>query len=178
LDPDTGLPIPAIRPELVGGIFTAYKTVFSESYRTWSVQLQFTIPLGNKSADAAIAQRSIEKRQELMRRKQTEQTIQVDVRNAVQQIETRKKQVETAGASKRFSQERLDGEVKRFDAGLSQGYLVLQRQNELAQAEYQELQALINYKRAIINLQKAMYTLLESGDFEIAKGSSDVPDLK
>jgi len=173
-----GNPKPSINPNLVGGIGTAYKTVFTEGFRTWSLQLQFTIPLGNKSADAAIAQRSIEKRQELMRRKQTEQTIQVDVRNAVQQIETRKKQVETAGASKRFSQARLDGEVKRFDAGLSQGYLVLQRQNELAQAEYQELQALINYKRAIINLQKAMYTLLEASDFEIAKGGSAVPDLK
>ena len=38
---------------------------------------------------------------------------------------------------------------------------------------------LINYKKAIIALQKAMYTLLESNEFEIAKGSSgNVPDLK
>ena len=173
-----GNPKPTVKPSLVGGIGTAYKSVFGENFRTWSVQLQFTIPLGNKNADSAIAQRSIEKRQELMRRKQTEQTIQVDVRNAIQQLETRKKQVETAGASKRFSQERLDGEEKRFQAGLSQNYLVLQRQNELAQAEYQELQALINYKRAIINLQKAMYTLIESNDFEVAKGTGSVPPLK
>ena len=110
----------------------------------------------------------------------TEQSIQVDVRNAIQQIETRKKQVQTAGDSKKFAIQRLDGENKRFGAGLSQGYLVLQRQNEVASAEYQELQALINYKRAVINLQKAMYTLLASNDFEIAKSISgnNAPDLK
>ena len=71
------------------------------------------------------------------------------------------------------SQERLDGEEKRFQAGLSQNYLVLQRQNELSSAEYTYLQALINYKKSIITLQKAMYTLLESNEFEIAKGSSE-----
>jgi outer membrane protein TolC len=113
-----------------------------------------------------------------MRRKQTEQSIQVDIRNAVQQLETRRNQVRTAEASRRFSQERLDGEVKRNEAGLSQNYLVLQRQQELSQAEYTYLQAQINYKKSIITLQKAMYTLLESNDFEIAKGSSDGPAFK
>jgi outer membrane protein TolC len=103
----------------------------------------------------------------------------VDVRNAVQKLDTSKKQVETAGVARALSKERLDGETKRFEAGLSQNYLVLQRQNELATAEYTELQSLINYKKAIITLQKAMYTLLESSEFDIAKGSSsNVPNLK
>ena len=129
--------------------------------------------------DAQIAQQKIQRQQELMRRKQTEQSIQVDVRNAVQQLETRRKQVATAGASKRLSKERLEGEQKRVEAGLSQNYLVLERQQQLAQAELAEMQAIINYKRAVINLQKAMYTLLEANDFEIAKeSSSNIPDLK
>lgn len=186
-DPFTGQPkldengnkIPVTLPALIGGIGNAYKTVFTQGYTNWTVQLQLNIPLRSRSLDSQIAQLNIQRKQELMRRKQTEQTIQVDVRNAVQQLETRKKQVETAGAAKRFARERLDGEVKRAEAGLSQNYLVLQRQNELASAEFTELQALINYKRAVINLQKAMYTLLEFNDFEIAKGSSaNVPDLK
>ena len=113
-----------------------------------------------------------------MRRKQTEQTIQVDVRNAVQQLETRRNQVRSAEAGRRFSKERLDGEEKRFQAGLSQNYLVLQRQDEFARAEFTYLQALINYKKSIITLQKAMYTLLESNDFEVAKGSSESPVFK
>jgi outer membrane protein len=187
VDQFTGLPvldssgnkIPQTPAALVGGIGNAYKTIFTEGFTNWQVAFQVQIPLRNRSLDSQIAQQQIQRRQELMNAKKTEQTIQVDVRNAVQKLETNRKQVETAGVARRLAKERLDGEEKRFQAGLSQNYLVLQRQNELASAENQELQALISYKKAIINLQKAMYTLLESTDFEIAKGSSSkVPDLK
>jgi outer membrane protein len=114
-----------------------------------------------------------------MNLRKTEQSIQVDVRNAIQSLETNRKQVETAGVARKLAEERLDGEEKRFEAGLSQNYLVLQRQNEVSSAQFTELQALIGYKKAVITLQKAMYTLLESNEFEIAKGSSNnVGDLK
>jgi len=187
IDPNSGLPIldpngnriPNTPTPFIGGIGTAYKNIFTEGYYNWQVSATLTIPLRSRSIDAQIAQYDIQKRQELMRRKQTEQSIQVDVRNAVQQLETRRNQVRTAEASRRFSKERLDGEEKRFQAGLSENYRVLDRQNQLASAEYAELQALIRYKQAIITLQKSMYTLLESNQFEIAKGSSTkVPDLK
>jgi len=171
--------IPTIRPELVGGIWNAYQTMFTEGFTSWQIALQLQIPLRNRTVDAQIAQHQINRRQQLMQRRNTEQSIQVDVRNAIQKLETSKKQVETAKVSRELSRERLDGEQKRFEAGLSQNYLVLQRQNELASAAYTELQALITYKKAIITLQKAMYTLLESSEFDIAKGSSNtVANLK
>lgn len=173
-----GQPLLSTPPGLVGGMPTAYKSIFTEGFTNWAITFQLNIPLRNRSLDAQLVQQDISKRQELMKRKQTEQTIQVDVRNAMQQLETRRNQVRTAEAARRFSKERLDGEEKRFQAGLSQNYLVLQRQNELAQSEYTYLQAQINYKKSIITLQKAMYTLLESNDFEIAKGTSSKPAFK
>jgi len=175
----SGNPILLTPPALVGGIGNAYKTMWTEGYTNWQLQLQVTIPLRNRSIDAQIAQQNIQKRQQLMTIRKTEQSIQVEIRNALQALETNRKQVETSGVARRLAQERLEGEEKRFQAGLSQNYLVLQRQNELSTAEYQELQSLIRYKQAVVTVQKAMYTLLESNDFEIAKGSSaNVPDLK
>ncbi len=165
---------PQTPPELVGSVGTAYKTLFTEGFTNWSVGLSVQIPLQNRNAEASLAQERISKQKKLMERKNTEQSIQVEIRNAVQQLETNRKQVDTAGIARQFAEEQLDGEEKRYDAGLSQNYLVLQRQNELSQAQYTELRALINYKKAIINLQKAMYILLESNDFEIAKS---VPDI-
>ncbi len=171
--------VPSIPPELVGGMPTAYKTIFTGGFTNWSVGFNIQIPLRNRSYESQLAQDKITRRQTLMQRKSTEQTIQVDIRNAVQKLETNRKQVETAGVGRQLAQEQLDGEQKRFQAGLSQNFLVLDRQNQLAQARFTELQALINYKKSIITLQKAMYTLLESNEFEIAKGSSNnVPDLK
>jgi HAE1 family hydrophobic/amphiphilic exporter-1 len=175
----SGNPILLTPPALVGGIGNAYKTMWTEGYTNWQLQLQVTIPLRNRSIDAQIAQQNIQKRQQLMNIRKTEQSIQVEIRNALQSLETNRKQVETSAVARRLAKERLEGEEKRFQAGLSQNYLVLQRQNELSSAEYQELQALIRYKQAVVTVQKAMYTLLESNDFEIAKGSSaNVPDLK
>jgi OMF family outer membrane factor len=104
-----------------------------------------------------------------MNRKNMEQKIAVQVRNAIQDLETNKQRVETTKVAVQLAREQLTGETKRFQAGMSENFLVLQRQEQLSTAEGTELQALVSYKKSIIALQQAMYTLLESNDFEIAK---------
>jgi outer membrane protein TolC len=78
-------------------------------------------------------------------------------------------QVVAYGASVKSAKEQYIGEQKRFEGGLSQNYLVLDYQNKFSEAQYRELQVLINHKKSIISLKKAMYTLLESNDFAIVK---------
>jgi HAE1 family hydrophobic/amphiphilic exporter-1 len=164
---------PLIREDLIGGMPTAYKNIFARGFTNWSVGFQVTIPLKNRSLESQLAQIQVQKRQYLMQRKNSEQAIQVDVRNAVQSVETNKKRVEQSKVARQLSQEQLDGEEKRFQAGLSENFRVLDRQNVLSQAQFSELQALIAYRKSIITLQTAMYTLLEANDFDIAKTSSD-----
>lgn len=179
VNPITGKLTQSTPQEFVGGLPHAYKTIFSEGLINWQVQFQVQVPLRNRSSDAQIAQQEITKRKTLMQRKSQEQSIQVDISNALQQLETNRQQVKTSQVGVQLSKEQLDGEEKRFQAGLSENYLVLQRQNDLANSEGTALTALINYRKSIIALEKAMYTLLESNQFEIAKGSSNnVPDLK
>jgi outer membrane protein TolC len=166
-------------PDLVGGFWHLYNVFFSKGYNTWQAGVSVQIPLRSRSLESQLAQLQVTKRQTLMKRKQTEQQIQVDVRNAVQALETSKKRVQQAGVARQLAQEQLTGEEKRFQAGLSENFRVLDRQNNLSSAQGQELQSLITYKKAIITLQKAVYTLLEGNDFEIAKTSgTTVPPLK
>jgi len=108
-----------------------------------------------------------------MNRLKTEQQIQVEIRNAVQNLETMRKSVETSRVGRELAEQQLDGEQKRFEAGLSEAYRVLDQQGKLTTAQGQELRSLINYRKAIITLQRAMYTLLEDNDFAVAKSSSD-----
>jgi outer membrane protein TolC len=118
-------------------------------------------------------------RQQQLQRKNQEQSILVEIRNAVQRLRTNLIQLDTAKKGLELSKQQLDGEVKRFDAGLSENFKVLDRQNQLASQEKTYLDNLIQYKKSIIDLQKKMYTLLESNDFDLAKGSSTkVPNLK
>jgi outer membrane protein len=163
----------------IGGIGTSYNNLFTEGLTNWTAKVNVQIPLRNRSNDAQLAQQQISMTKTQMQRKSQEQSIQVEIRNAVQKLDTNKKQVETAKMSRQLSEEQLAGEEKRFQAGLSENFRVLDRQNQLAQAEFTYLTNLINYKKSIISLQKAMYTLLETNEFELAKGSSSkVPDLK
>ena len=164
---------------LVGGIANAYRTIFTEGFTNWQISFNVQVPLRTRNLDSQYAQQKIQKQQTVMNRISQEQSIQVEIRNALQTLESNRKQVQAAGVARRFAAERLSGEQKRFEAGLSQNYLVLQRQGEVSSAEFNELQALIRYKQAITTLQKAMFTLVESSQFEIAKGSSSkIPNLK
>jgi outer membrane protein TolC len=162
-----------------GGLGAAYRNLFTEGLTNWTLKVAVSVPLRNRSNDSQLAQQEINKRKTLMQRKSQEQSIQVEIRNAIQKLDTNRKQVETAKMGRQLSEEQLAGEVKRNEAGLSENFRVLDRQNQLAQAEFTYLTNLINYKKSVISLQKAMYTLLESNEFEMAKGSSsNVPDLK
>jgi outer membrane protein len=165
--------------DLVGGFWHLYDVLFTKGYNNWALGVNVQIPLRSRSLDSSLAQLKIQKRQALMKRKGLEQQVQVEVRNAVQSLETSKKRVQQAKLARQLAQEQLTGEEKRFQAGLSENFRVLQRQNDLSSAQNQELQSLVTYKRAVITLQKSLYTLLESSDFQIAKSSSDqVPPFK
>ena len=167
VDPQTGQPL--IVPSLIGGIGVANSTLFTGGFTNWFTGFNIQIPLRNRSLDAQLAQLQIQRQQVEMNRTNTEQKIMVQVRNSIEDLETNKQRVKTAQVALQLSSEQLDGETKRFMAGMSQNFLVLQRQQDLANAKGVELQALIAYNKSIINLQQAMYTLLESNDFQIAK---------
>jgi outer membrane protein len=163
---------PTIPDYLVGGPWHSYNVLFSEGYINWFAGFNIQIPIRNTAYDSQLAQIKVQNRQMMMNRRVTEQQIQTDIRNAVQSIETSKKRVDTARIARELAQEQLIGEEKRFQAGLSENFRVLDRQRGLSQAQGVELQALIAYQQSIITLQKTMYTLLEANDFEIAKTSS------
>jgi outer membrane protein TolC len=88
----------------IGGIGQAYNNLFTEGLTNWAVQLTVSIPLGNRSADSQLAQYQITKRQNIMNRRNQEQSIQVEIRNAVQKLLTSRNQVETAEVQRRLAQ--------------------------------------------------------------------------
>ncbi len=169
-DPLTGNPL--IDPALIGGIGTANKLLFSGGFINWSAGFNVQIPLRNRSVDAQLGQIKVQRQQLLMNRRNVEQKISVQVRNAIEDLLTNKQRVETARVALSLADEQLVGETKRFQAGMSQNFLVLQRQQQLSAAKGVELQALIAYKKSIIALQQTMNTLLESNDFQVAKTES------
>jgi HAE1 family hydrophobic/amphiphilic exporter-1 len=78
----------------------------------------------------------------------------------VQSVETAKMRIDAAQAAEQYARQQLEGEQKKFDAGLQTTFFVLSRQNELSMAQLSRLQAEADYNKAIANLYRVMSTTL------------------
>jgi outer membrane protein len=163
---------PTIPSSMVGGFGTAYQSLFTQGFKNWFVGFNLGIPLRNRTVEGQLGQLQVQKKQLSLNRKSQEQKITVQIRNDVSNLNNNQQTVEAAKVARQLAEIQLDGETKRFQAGTSQPFLLLQRQNDLLTAQETELQALVAYKKAVITLQQDMFTLLESNDFEIAGAKS------
>ena len=158
---------PQIADQFIGGYGTALGNMFKNKFRTWSVGVQFSLPLRNRTAKAQLGKTLEAKRQIDLQTRQLMQNIEVEVRNAVQSVESAKMRIDAAEAATRYARQQLDGEEKRFAAGLQGAYFVLQRQNELSLTQVSELQAKADYNKAIANLHRVMSTTLSNNSIEL-----------
>jgi HAE1 family hydrophobic/amphiphilic exporter-1 len=161
------VPDSPIADQFIGGYGTALGNMFRNKYRTWSVGVQFSLPLRNRTAKAQLGRALESKRQIDLQTRQLMQLIEVEVRNAVQAVETAKMRIDAAEAATRYARQQLEGEEKKFAAGLQSTYFVLQRQNELSFAQISELQAKADYNKAIANLHRVMSTTLSNNSIEL-----------
>jgi outer membrane protein TolC len=156
-----------------GNFAKAWEQVFGFDFRAWGIFLDVEIPLRNRSNEADLATVLIRERQLLSTLKNQEQMIIVEVRNAYESLATRKKSLEAATVASQLSREQLDGETKRFEAGLSTNFEVLRFQRDLAESQVAELRALVDYQLAVTALQKALFVIVEESDIVLAKGSEN-----
>ncbi|HEY7182256.1 MAG TPA: TolC family protein [Blastocatellia bacterium] len=159
-------PVP-VTNQFVGGYGTAVGNMFKNEFRTWSVGVQFNFPLRNRTAKANLGFALETKRQLDLQTRQLMQNIEVQVRNAVQSVETAKMRIDAAAAQTKYAQQQLEGEEKKFAAGLQIAYFVLDRQNQLAQAQISELQAKADYNKAIASLYSVMSTTLSNYSIDL-----------
>jgi len=168
-----GLPVIAIPPSaplpdfLIGGYGQSLTNLLKNSFRTFRFGVSFSFPLKNRVAEGQLGRAIAEGRKIDSQRKGLEQAIEVEVRNALQGVETTRQRVETARASREAAQKQFESEERRFQAGLSTTYFVLERQNALSEAQGRELRAMTDYNKAVSELQRVMGTTLTSANVEL-----------
>ena len=129
--------------------------------------INFNIPLfGDKTAEAQLGRTLVEAERLETQREQIEQSIQVDVRNALQAIRTGEARLRAAAVARENTTKQYDSEQRKLDAGQSDVYKVLERQTALAGARSNELRARTELNKAVAELQRATGTLLKANDIE------------
>lgn len=154
--------------KFIGGYGQSLNNLFRNDYRTFRIGVSINLSLGNRTAKAQLGRALAEGRQLDVQRQRTEQLIEVEVRNALQAVETAKRRVEAARNSRENAELQSQSEQRKFDAGQSTNFFVLDRQNALASARGRELKALTDYTKAVAELQRAMSTTLTSNNVALA----------
>jgi len=127
--------------------------VFGNNFRTWSVAVNVSYPIGTSPAEAAFAQTKIQRRQEETQLTNLEMAVTTSVREAARNVNTDLKRVEATRKAREFAQQRLDAENKRFTVGLSTTFELFQAQRDLARAQQNELRATISYNQSLVDFE-------------------------
>jgi HAE1 family hydrophobic/amphiphilic exporter-1 len=165
----------SIPTQFVGGYGQTLRNLFDFKTRQIVVGVTIQLPFKNRTAEANLATARIQREQLAAQTRGQEQAVEVDVRNAAQAVETARRRVIYAREARQSAEEQLAGERRLYQVGRSTQFLLFQRENELANARNQELQAETDYNKALSDLQRATSTTLRANNVIV---DSPVPPEK
>ncbi|MDP6959554.1 MAG: TolC family protein, partial [Planctomycetota bacterium] len=84
----------------------------------------------------------------------------VEVREAVRQILTQEKVIEATKKALELAEEQFQAELNRKRRQVSTTFNVLEMQTKVSEAQAREIQARIDYQKALVSLKVATGTLL------------------
>jgi outer membrane protein TolC len=133
----------------------------------YTVGLQFSLPILNSAArgNQAIARANL--RTSELSKHDLELGIILQARTAFRNLDASNKGVTAAEKTRIFREKDLDAEKKKFDNGMSTNFLVLSKLNDLNTSKGNELQAQINYAKAVTALDQALGRLLQMRHLEV-----------
>ena len=133
------------------------RDVFGNNFRSWTVQVNISYPLGTSAADALYAQSKLQKQQQVTSLTDLEMQITTQVRQAGRQVDTSLRRVEATRKSRELAEKRLEAEQKRFQVGLNSTFELFQAQRDLASARNAELNATIAYNLALVDFEAVQH---------------------
>jgi outer membrane protein len=141
-----------------GGYLDALNTLFNNRLPTWSVALNISYNLGTSAEDASIARARIQQNQIEVQLRQMDLQVTSDVSNAAIAVQNAAERVQAAQASRELTQQQLDAENSKFAVGMSTNFQVVLVQRDLANSQNNELEAVLAYRRAVVEFERVQQT--------------------
>jgi HAE1 family hydrophobic/amphiphilic exporter-1 len=159
--------IPASPSFLFGGFNRSLSNIFRTDAPNFNVGVTISFPFRSRTAKANLEGAKIQEHQLEVRRRGQEQDIIVEVRNAVQAVETSRQRVLTARRARENGEIQLAGEQKLYEAGRSTSFLLFQRENALTNARNAEIRAETDYNKALADVQRVTATAFRENNIQI-----------
>ena len=138
-----------------GGYSDALSLLGRREYPTWNLQLTMSYPIGASQSEAQAARAKIQRTQAQTRLRSLEISVAAEVANAALTVQSNLKRVEAATAARELAMKRLEAEQSKFDVGMSTNFFVVQAQRDLRDAQNTELRALADYRKSLVNFERA-----------------------
>lgn len=145
----------AIIGTIPGGYSDALDVLARRNYPTWNVSVTMSYPLIGSTAEAQFARTKVQRSQALTRLRALEVQIAAEVANAALTVQSNLKRVDAATAARGLALKRLEAEQSKFEVGMSTNFFVVQAQRDLRDAQNTELRALADYRKSLVNFERA-----------------------
>jgi outer membrane protein TolC len=154
-------------PGTIGKFGTSFGSALKGTYPEYTLSATLSFPIRNRTAEGNY-QAERERRNAL----QTQEValierIETEARNAVQSYRSARSRLVAATAARRAAEIVAASELRKFKAGASTTFLVLQRQVTLANERGSELQAQTDLQRALVELDRVSGTILANNHVEV-----------
>lgn len=149
------------------GLLDSLRDTFSAANPEYAGGVTLSIPLKNRQAQADNLRAQLEGKQLRIGQQRTRNQVALEVRKAVIGMVQGKAQVEAAHEAVRLAREIYEGEKERLAAGVSTSYNVILRERDLRNAELAEVNAMVTYAKALVELDRARGLTLERNGVEL-----------
>jgi len=146
---------------LVGGYGTSLENLFSGSFPSWRVGLNFSVPLGNEAAQSQLRKATLEAEKAALTVKDVERKIVVEVERLARQLQSLRKAINGVQAVREQTSRRLEMTQEQFNLGLAPMSAVLEAERDLATAEREEWRTIVDYNKGLVLFDKATGETLE-----------------
>ncbi|HUT08584.1 MAG TPA: TolC family protein [Candidatus Latescibacteria bacterium] len=157
-NPLTGIVIDTI----IGSRGESFRDMFRMAYGNIQLAATLSVPLSNFVSRAGLARARLAQDQARLQFEKARQTIEVEVAEAVKDLEASATRIATSARYRELMEKRVQAETQRYDLGLVGSEWLFTYQRNLAQAKADEIRAVIDYKIALAALDKAMGTTIRA----------------
>ena len=140
---------------LPGGYTDALGILRRLDYPNWNFAVTLSYPVFASQATAQHARARLQRNQNQTRIRALEVQVAAEVTNAALTVQSNRQRVEAATAARELAQKRLEAEQSRFEVGMTTNFFVVQAQRDLRDAANVELRALADYRKSLVNFERA-----------------------
>jgi outer membrane protein TolC len=154
VDPLTGV-TNTVNTIIPSGYLDALQNIVKLDAPVWTVGVNFAYPLGKSAQEATVQRSKLSLRQTEANLKALELQIATDVTNAALTVQSSLESVQASAVARELGQKRLEAAQSKMDVGMATNYEVVQAQRDFADARNNELRAILNYRKALVNFEAA-----------------------